>query len=139
MVPMTTTQRLSRLSPDECTALLGPSGSFRVGSVSIDGGSPVRLACLCRPDGSVLIPTGLDRDLVTAAAGRSVTIDFEVRKPDGPQHWLVRVVGDARPMARRDRPRAPDTATALTMSYVFENGIHVGVHRMTGRADDEAG
>jgi hypothetical protein len=99
--------------------------------VSVGGARPVRLACVLQKS-SVLIPTGLDADLVADdAAGQDVTIDFE-ETSGGRQLWRVCAAGVARPLGRRDRPRAADTVTALTMAYAFENGIRVGVDEMTG-------
>lgn len=72
--------------------------------MSVNGQAPVRVAFVPLPGGDVVIPTGIDRDLESLAAGRAVTVQFE--QNDGAVHWLIRGGGKARPLRRRDRPPA---------------------------------
>ena len=81
----------------------------------------------------MVIPTGHHRDLVAVAADRPVTLEFEQFDPDGRHVWVVRGAGVARPIGRRERPPAADTATALAMTYAFDNGIAVRMEELAGR------
>lgn len=78
-----------------------------------------------------MIPTGYDRDLVSAATDRPVTIQFEHVDPDARCAWVVHGSGVARPISRSEQPPA-GMHTALAMRYAFENGIHLSLGKLAG-------
>lgn len=128
---MASTRRTQDLTRKECIDLLGETRAGVVASVSIDEAAPVRLVCFPLPDGDVVIPTGLDRELLSAATDRPVTIRFEHFDPDAQRGWVVHGSGVARPLSRHERPPA-GTHTALAMRYAFENGIHLSLGNLAG-------
>lgn len=128
---MASTRRTHDLTRKECIDLLGERRAGVVASVSIGEAAPVRLVCFPLPDGDVVIPTGHDRDLVSVATDRPVTIQFEHFDPDARRGWVVHGSGVARPISRRERPPAR-THTALAMRYAFENGIHLSIGKLAG-------
>jgi len=120
-----------RLSHNECVRLLGTPERGRRALVSINGDPPVPLGCLVLDQGRLLIPTGTDRTLVRASAGRPVTVEF-AHDDDG-ESWTVTGTGLARPMGWADRPSPlPRTTFASDMKSPFDNGIVVVLARLTG-------
>jgi len=97
--------------------------------MSVGGRPPTLVAFFPLPEGDVVIPTGIDQDLVSSAAGHAVTVQFE--QSDGAACWLIRGAGKAMPLRRRDRPPAA-TAGALAMSCAFQHGIRVAVEDFVG-------
>ncbi|HKS44891.1 MAG TPA: hypothetical protein VJT49_07190 [Amycolatopsis sp.] len=121
------------LTHAECFRLVGSPERGRRAMVSIDGRPPVPLGCLVLEVGRLLIPTGTDRTLVRASAGRPVFVEFHSREHDGTK-WTVAGMGLARPMGYADLPRPlPRTTVTKEMASPFENGIVVDVARLTGQ------
>lgn len=122
------------LTHAECFRLVATPERGRRGMVSIDGAPPVQLACVVLDDGHLLIPTGTDRTLVRAAAGRPVWIEFTEHDHEGKPSWRVAGLGLARPMGYADRPDPlPRTTVTMEMTAPFENGIVVDLARLTGQ------
>lgn len=121
------------LTHAECYRLVGTPERGRHAMVSIDGAPAVRLACVALDNGRLLIPTGTDRALVRAAAGRPVSIEFTQHDHAGGPCWQVTGVGLARPMGYADRPNPlPRTTVTMAMATPFENGLVVELARLTG-------
>ncbi|GLY67795.1 hypothetical protein Atai01_44140 [Amycolatopsis taiwanensis] len=121
------------LTHAECFRLVGTPERGRHAMVSIDGAPAVRLACVVLDSARLLIPTGTDRTLVRAAAGRPVSIEFTQHDHAGRPSWQVVGLGLARPMGYADRPNPlPRTTVTMTMAAPFENGIVVELARLTG-------
>ncbi|HET6502896.1 MAG TPA: hypothetical protein VFG87_19255 [Amycolatopsis sp.] len=120
------------LSHNECFRLLGTPERGRRALVSINGDPPVPLGCLVLDPGRLLIPTGTDRTLVRASAGRPVTVEF-AHDDHGGESWTVTGMGLARPMVWADRPSPlPRTTFTSDMASPFDNGIVVEVARLSG-------
>lgn len=123
------------LTHAECFRLVGSPERGRLGQVSIDGRPPVALGCVVLDSGRLLIPTGTDRTLVRAAAGRPVSVEFS-HHDHGGRGWWVAGMGLARPMGYADRPDPlPRTTVTSAMTSPFANGIVVDVARLTGHRD----
>lgn len=121
------------LTHRDCVQLVRSPERGRYGAVTIDGVAPVPLACLMLDDGDLLIPTGDDRSLVRAAAGRPVSVEFTHRDRYGHLCWTVKGVGLARPMSSLDLPRPLPRSTVIeTMPGAFSNGVRVVIARLTG-------
>src|SRR5437763_15413334 len=86
------------LSHADCFRLVSAPERGRRAMVSIDGRPPVQLACVVLDSDRLLIPTGTDRSLVRAAAGRPVSIEFTYHDHGGQASWTVVGMGLARPM-----------------------------------------
>lgn len=132
-MPLTETTT-EELAWDECVQLLTTDAPYRVGSLVLQGRRPFHaVLCMPRADGSVLIPTGRDARLAAdAVALPSVEVRFEGRAADGRTCWRVRGTGQARPLARRDRPPANDTSTALAVLSVYQHGVRVRFTSLSG-------
>lgn len=121
------------LTHAECFRLVGTPERGRHAMVSINGAPAVRLACVVLDNGRLLIPTGTDRALVRAAAGRPLSIEFTQHDHAGRPTWQVTGVGLARPMGYADRPNPlPRTTVTMAMARPFENGLVVELARLTG-------
>ncbi|TNC28030.1 hypothetical protein [Amycolatopsis alkalitolerans] len=120
------------LTHRECVRLLRSPERGRYGTVTIDDLAPIPLLCLMLDDGDLLIPTGDDRSLIRAAAGRPVSVEFAHRDRDNKQCWTVRGIGLARPMSALDRPRPLPRSTVLATPGAFRNGIRVVIAHLTG-------
>jgi hypothetical protein len=121
------------LTHAECFRLVATPERGRHAMVSIDGAPPTRLACVVLDPGRLLIPTGADRGLVRAAAGRPISIEFTQRDHDGRPYWTVSGLGLARPMVHADRPNPlPRTTVTREMATPFENGVVVELARLRG-------
>lgn len=121
------------LTHAECFRLVATPERGRHAMVSIDGAEPTRLACVVLDAGRLLIPTGTDRGLVRAAAGRPVSIEFSQQDHDGRPCWTVHGLGLARPMVHADRPNPlPRTTVTMEMAAPFENGVVVELARLRG-------
>ncbi|MEU6641848.1 hypothetical protein ABZ863_04795 [Saccharomonospora sp. NPDC046836] len=124
---------VTSLSHEDCVRLVAAPDRGRVGLLSVDGNRPVPLVCFVQTDGDVLIPTGEDRTLLRAAAGRPVTVEFTHPDPDGDSSWTIVAIGLAKPLNRRDEPAGfPYTSGALAMLEAFRNGLRVRVARLEG-------
>jgi hypothetical protein len=121
------------LTHAECFRLVGSPERGRKAMVSIDGRPPIPLGCVAVDSGRLLIPTGTDRTLVRASAGRPVVVEFTQPVRDGLGGWRITGMGLARPMGYADRPSPlPRTTVTSAMASPFENGILVELARLSG-------
>lgn len=121
------------LTHAECFRLVTTPERGRHAMISIDGAPPRKLACVVLDSGRLLIPTGTDRGLVRAAAGRPVSLEFTQHNHDSGTCWTVSGLGLARPMRPTDRPNPlPRTTVTMEMVRPFENGVVVELARLRG-------
>ncbi|WP_157360502.1 hypothetical protein [Amycolatopsis thermoflava] len=124
----------SELPHNECVKVLRAPERSHYCWMSIDGRHPVRLACLVRDDGDLLIPATIPRPLIAELTWRPVTVEFHSRAAHGPSWWTVTGKGLARPLSMNDLPKPlPHTTILSSDPESFRHGLRVLVARYTGQ------